>query len=558
MEPIRISARTRASCRAAYARHDVGLPAGLAWLSMCMSTPDPAFLYVYLFDPDNRLRLQWLCKAGEEAVCVVSDPVLFDIASAHVQCRGLSPASAQSGHGAARRRDPWVTQSCGAVGGVLPAGTWRLEVLSYAAASHAIGVLYEVSLEGGSAGDVTATLARGSAERPWIDEASETAPDSRVVRTVQDFASRGAAAASSAALAYDAYDWTRTTGRSTGLGWYRGDLHMHTLLSDGQQTAPALHALASARRLDFIVITEHNLWTTAWVQDDVLILPGVEITSSRGHFNVIGVRRFLDLIGEEVEPRLETQTGITGLLSEARAQGALCSLNHPLLRPWHWEWDQTDIDQFDLIELWNDPTFPTNPKATERALQLFDLLWQDGHAIWGVGGSDTHMLPGDSYTPGGPPSIVGDPTTFVRAQMCSPAGLLEGLALGCVYVSRSPLLDFVIQVGDSEIVPGRCTGVEENITYEVLVHACTRVEVQWLVDGRITSVQKVERQGRAACSLHWGDGLAHWCRVEVRSEAGELLAFVNPIYNWLPESRMHRWGEFVTALDTKDEEETGP
>ncbi len=43
-----------------------------------------------------------------------------------------------------------------------------------------------------------------------------------------------------------------------GAGWYRGDLHAHTLHSDGSWDAQGLAEFARARALNFLSLTDHN------------------------------------------------------------------------------------------------------------------------------------------------------------------------------------------------------------------------------------------------------------------------------------------------------------
>src|SRR5204862_113567 len=43
-----------------------------------------------------------------------------------------------------------------------------------------------------------------------------------------------------------------------GPGWYRGDLHLHSVHSDGGRDLDELAAAARVAKLDFIVSTEHN------------------------------------------------------------------------------------------------------------------------------------------------------------------------------------------------------------------------------------------------------------------------------------------------------------
>ncbi|WP_062049854.1 PHP domain-containing protein [Bacillus sp. JCM 19034] len=72
--------------------------------------------------------------------------------------------------------------------------------------------------------------------------------------------------------------------------WYRGDFHTHTYLSDGKLSPE--EGLASAKKmgLDFFVATDHNIIPTKWINDGILIIPGIEVTSSKGHFNALGSR----------------------------------------------------------------------------------------------------------------------------------------------------------------------------------------------------------------------------------------------------------------------------
>src|SRR4029453_14358297 len=48
----------------------------------------------------------------------------------------------------------------------------------------------------------------------------------------------------------------RAAGR--GRGWYRGDLHLHTVHSDGRRTPAELAAAAPAAGRDFRASPEHN------------------------------------------------------------------------------------------------------------------------------------------------------------------------------------------------------------------------------------------------------------------------------------------------------------
>ncbi len=86
---------------------------------------------------------------------------------------------------------------------------------------------------------------------------------------------------------------------STGPRWYAGDLHMHTVHSDGRWTTAQLLAAVRRRGLDFFALTDHNTQSAlrelaAADLGGLLPLPGVEVTTNAGHLLAIGVERPID------------------------------------------------------------------------------------------------------------------------------------------------------------------------------------------------------------------------------------------------------------------------
>ena len=58
--------------------------------------------------------------------------------------------------------------------------------------------------------------------------------------------------------------------------WYKGNLHMHTTISDGVLTPE--EAVERYRRAgyDFIALTDHRQENPEWQDDDFLVLTGAE------------------------------------------------------------------------------------------------------------------------------------------------------------------------------------------------------------------------------------------------------------------------------------------
>src|SRR5260221_11031337 len=79
-----------------------------------------------------------------------------------------------------------------------------------------------------------------------------------------------------------------------GLRWFAGDLHAHTVHSDGALTVSELAVLAARTGLDFLAITDHNTVShhpfleAASRHSGVALIPGQEVTTELGHANEWG------------------------------------------------------------------------------------------------------------------------------------------------------------------------------------------------------------------------------------------------------------------------------
>jgi len=478
--------------------HEIAIPPGLGWLSLRATYEGTRVLNLFLIDAEGSVRLQyWGLRPGETML------VRGDVGD---RAQGFWP---------------------GAVPGPLPPGRWT--VLVGALPDGQSTPLYRLELAG-DAGPAPALDQTETRPHLWT-----TAPGRHGMLQ-----------------AYTLYDWQRPLAR--GSRWYRGDLHMHTLLSDSRLTARQLSDLARGAGLDFGIITEHNALTTAWCDTPLLVIPGVEFTSTRGHWNALGVR-FFPVLLHEGGPALQTEEGMEQLLRVHGGQGTVCSLNHPLLPPWQWRWDDTAVDLFETVEILNDPTYPDNDRATQAALDVWDALWARGQRLWGVGGADVHFLPGESHVPGGPPQRVGDPTTCVWAEELSADAILAGIRRGRVYVTRGPRLDPRIEADGRACLPGdevRADGGGErppvSVVYRLGIEGAPAGGVlRWLENGREVETAALAGDGRFELRRQWPRGVYRWLRAEVRDADGRLAAFTNPVYASPPDPLPTRWRDVAPA-----------
>jgi hypothetical protein len=222
----------------------------------------------------------------------------------------------------------------------------------------------------------------------------------------------------------------RVLPAAPGLTWLAGDLHTHTVHSDGSLTVPALAALAAGAGLDFLAVTDHNTIShhpelaAAGAAAGVLLLPGQEVTTGRGHANAFGA---LDWIDFRHRP--------DAWMSTVDAAGGLLSVNHPLGGDCAWLMPMTGRPP--LAEVWHSGWWD----RTWGAPLAWLLAWAPGAVP--VGGSDFHTMDG--------PERPGLPTTWVAVAEPSVAGVLDGLRAGRVAVSAAPDAP-VLLCDDGELV----------------------------------------------------------------------------------------------------------
>lgn len=217
-----------------------------------------------------------------------------------------------------------------------------------------------------------------------------------------------------------------------GPGWYRGDLQSHTHHSDAKGSPLDLRQAARERGLDFLAVTDHNTvshhpYLVELSEPDILLIPGMELTTYRGHANVWGVDDWVDF-------RITSDAEVARAVSEAHARGGLFSVNHPKYSPGciGCDWNFEIPADADSLEAWQGPWAQRNWESLER----YDAVLRSGRRLTLVGGSDRHQ-------PGWPdPDPVemqlGSPTTWLYLTELSQTAVLAAIRTGNGFVSATP------------------------------------------------------------------------------------------------------------------------
>jgi len=311
------------------------------------------------------------------------------------------------------------------------------------------------------------------------------------------------------------YELTFTPKR---LRLLRGDLHIHTLASDGVLTVGELAQRALRHGLDFLAITDHNQMVAADSLPrlpGLTLIPGIEWTHFKGHASFLGAERpydgpFFANTPAEVRARFDS----------ARSRGALISIDHPCdeLCPFRFDLDSLP---FDCLEIWNGPMRESNL----RALGLWHGLLTAGRKVPISGGSDYHR---DQLF-----IIPGGPTTCAYATSASPADILSGLKAGHAYLTFAPDGPSLGMTA-GEALPGDSVPFPEVKEIQISAAGLKAGDVLQVVTGRGTRVlAKAGSDGGFTGS--WSMDAPGFARVEV------LRAFIpgipplpalisNPIY----------------------------
>ncbi len=386
-------------------------------------------------------------------------------------------------------------------------GTWRIILGLYRVAPSGVDVSFKIEIE--------TEEKRSSSPTPTPRQSGLS---SAAATTVSDAENSSRRTSSPRTVA----------GR--GSRWWQGDLHMHTVHSDGDWTVAELISSARNAALDFICVTDHNTASHHAEVDRAragsqqpLVLRGEEITTYGGHTNTWGLPS-----GTWIDFRVRAgdSARMSNVAAQARLSGALVSINHPfaLCGGCAWSYDAAARD-FDAIEVWNGAWDPTD----EQALVMWDKILQSGRHLTAIASSDSHR----------PDTPIGQPTTHVAANELSQTTLLNAIRQGRVYLTGEtsrPVVSFEAEAKTGKRRSRSAIGDEIRLRAPGTVRFFITTEaeppgatVALISNGQVirSLPAKSGEQPQAIEIECQGDS---YYRLEIRDGTKGMLALTNPIY----------------------------
>ena len=343
--------------------------------------------------------------------------------------------------------------------------------------------------------------------------------------------------------------------------WFKGDFHAHTFHSDGVLSPPDLLAHARAQGLDFFSITDHNIidaYDKFGKHDDMLIIQGTEVTMDYGHFNVFGLSdkpNWMASLPNSMETyRAQAESGDSEytpseLMRLTHEQGLLNSINHPILPPWAWLDEETDLRYVDFVEIWNDPTWPGNDIGTPAAIEMWSRWLNAGLRKTAIGGSDFHnpnpMPQKDGSIVAG--NRLNEPTTHVYALGLSERSIMDGLLARHAWVTTGPTLAFGAQSDGRTLMIGEDAGLVDGLLrLQGTAEGTGLLVVQVVRNGEVVAeASGCERVGLMA-EVSVNSAEAAWFRLDARDEHNRHRAVTNPIFTGpQPEPASHFYGDYL-------------
>jgi hypothetical protein len=233
----------------------------------------------------------------------------------------------------------------------------------------------------------------------------------------------------------------------------RGNLHTHSLLSDGKAPIDDMVGWYRDHGYQFVAMTEHNILVgpeelSRFAAPGFVVIPGEEVTNRWSHLplHVNALCAKEQIAGGTDFDRPEA--GLAIVLGQIRAAGGTPLVNHP---NFHFALTADDIARGArgryLLEIWSG--HPDVNPAGNALRPSAEAIWDDvltrGADAFPAAVDDAHGLPGDPRTD----AIPGRAWVETFGDETSVASICAALDEGRLYASNGPLIARIEIAGDT-------------------------------------------------------------------------------------------------------------
>jgi hypothetical protein len=277
--------------------------------------------------------------------------------------------------------------------------------------------------------------------------------------------------------------------------------------------------------LDFIALTDHNTVTglpeiLSAAGDDLLVIPGVEVTTFNGHAVSLGLDRWIDW-----------RTGhngrtINAVAREVRDAGGVFVIVHPdaprdeICTGCRWVYPDFDLNLAHAVQVWGGSYWDNPDERNAGCLKLWQEWLNEGFHLTAVGGTDSHGSDGWRDDSG---------WTYVWAEALSVDAILAGVRGGHTCVSNGPALHIEARGAQGErAVMGETLSTRERPTIHAFWNNCPAAQLRVIGGGQVRRAEKVKGRGEVELTAEIDD---EWYCAELWDPRVEsLLAVTSAVY----------------------------
>jgi predicted metal-dependent phosphoesterase TrpH len=251
--------------------------------------------------------------------------------------------------------------------------------------------------------------------------------------------------------------------------WYKGNLHTHTLNSDGDSSPLDVAAWYREHGYQFLVLSDHNYLTeiaglnaTLGAKEKYLLIAGEEVTDAYEgkpvHVNAINLATLVvPARGASVPETIQNN------VDAIRRAGALPSLNHP---NFHWAIGAEDMLRapgLTHFEVYNGHPQVNNVGGggAPSLEEMWDTLLTAGRRVYGVAVDDAHHF----KRIGAEFSNPGRGWVNVRAEALTAEAIARALDAGEFYSSTGVRIDSIGTANGAYTVAVTPANAEKVTTY---------------------------------------------------------------------------------------------